>query len=53
MMESGKARSRLEPSIKKALYIIPMAYGELAGASLDRSGGHLYRAVASGGLVPG
>jgi heat shock protein HtpX len=34
MMESGKARSRLEPSIKKALYIIPMAYGELAGASL-------------------
>jgi len=34
MMESGKARSRLEPSIKKALYIIPMAYGELTGASL-------------------
>jgi heat shock protein HtpX len=33
-VESGKARSRLEPSIKKALYIIPMAYGELAGASL-------------------
>jgi heat shock protein HtpX len=34
MMESGEAGSQLEPSVKKALYIIPMAYGELAGASL-------------------
>jgi heat shock protein HtpX len=34
MMESGEAGSQLEPSVKKALYIIPMAYGELTGASL-------------------
>jgi heat shock protein HtpX len=31
MAERGEAGS--QPSVKKALYIIPMAYGELAGAS--------------------
>jgi heat shock protein HtpX len=34
MAESGGAGS--QPGAKKALYIIPMAYGELAGASLVR-----------------
>jgi hypothetical protein len=34
MAESGGAGS--QPSAKKALYIIPMACGELAGASLVR-----------------
>jgi heat shock protein HtpX len=33
MMESGEAGSQLEPSVKKALYIIPMAYSELTGVS--------------------
>jgi heat shock protein HtpX len=32
MVESGEAG--FQPSVKKALYIIPMAYGELTGASL-------------------
>jgi Zn-dependent protease with chaperone function len=31
MVESGEAG--FQPSVKKALYIIPMAYGELTGAS--------------------
>jgi heat shock protein HtpX len=34
MAESGEAG--FQPSVKKALYIIPMAYGELTGASLVR-----------------
>jgi heat shock protein HtpX len=33
MVESGEAGSQLEPSVKKALYIIPMAYSELTGVN--------------------